>query len=158
MLLGHGQADYVLNHLLTAGRIARADVRLALDEMGREIKVLEQRLAALRSAAVSSGSAAIAARRGPGRPLARPDAEGTAPTRPAKRRRRQGPVSPETQASRVLQGQYLGLIHQIPATRRGKYKAIALKQGRAAAISEMRGALKKQAGWCSTTLACDSRW
>lgn len=37
--LGAGQAEYVLNHLLANRGIGRAEVRGALDAMGREIKV-----------------------------------------------------------------------------------------------------------------------
>jgi hypothetical protein len=141
--LAAGQAEYVLNHLLASGRLGRADVREALDEMGREIKTLEQRLASLRDAAGGSGAAPSVARRGPGRPAAQPAADEGTPTRAGKRRRRKATLSPKAKASQVIQGQYLGAIAQIPKTRRAKYKAIAMAKGREAAITEMRKALKK---------------
>jgi hypothetical protein len=46
-------------------------------------------------------------------------------------------------ASRQLQGRYLGLIRQIPASRRAAFQKIAKDRGREAAINEMRMTLKK---------------
>ena len=40
-------------------------------------------------------------------------------------------------------GRYLGLIRQIPASRRGQYQRIAKEQSREAAIREMESVLKK---------------
>ena len=91
--------------------------------------------------------------RGPGRPpgsankaaaaapSAAPAAAG-ATQAPAKRRRRSR-ITPEQLASRQLQGRYLGLIRQIPASRRAGFQKIAKDRGREAAINEMRSVLKK---------------
>ena len=46
-------------------------------------------------------------------------------------------------ASRQLQGRYLGLIRQIPASRRGQYQKIAKEQGRESAIKSMQDVLHK---------------
>jgi hypothetical protein len=46
-------------------------------------------------------------------------------------------------ASRQLQGRYLGLIRQIPASQRGRYTKTAKERGREAAIKEMQSALRK---------------
>ena len=46
-------------------------------------------------------------------------------------------------ASRKVQGRYLGLIRQIPASQRGKYTKIAKEKSREAAIKEMQSALGK---------------
>ena len=63
-----------------------------------------------------------------------------APAGPAKRRRR-ARITPEQLASRQLQGRYLGLIRQIPASRRAQYQKIAKDSGREAAINAMKSAV-----------------
>jgi len=63
-----------------------------------------------------------------------------APAAPGKRRRR-ARITPEQLASRQLQGRYLGLIRQIPASRRGQYQKIAKESGREAAINAMKSAV-----------------
>jgi hypothetical protein len=92
------------------------------------------------------------ANRGPGRPPGRP---GRPPGRPAAaaatagaaagggRRRGRSPITAEQLASRQLQGRYLGLIRQIPASKRGQYQRTAKEKGREAAIREMQGVLGK---------------
>jgi O6-methylguanine-DNA--protein-cysteine methyltransferase len=60
-----------------------------------------------------------------------------------KRRRRRSRITPEQLASRQLQGRYLGLIRQIPATRRGQYQKIAKESGREAAINAMKSAVNR---------------
>jgi O6-methylguanine-DNA--protein-cysteine methyltransferase len=59
-----------------------------------------------------------------------------------KRRRRSAKLSSEQLASRQLQGRYLGLIRQIPASQRGRFAKIAKDKGREAAIKEMQSAVK----------------
>ena len=56
------------------------------------------------------------------------------------KRRRRARITPEQLASRQLQGRYLGLIRQIPASRRAQYQKIAKDQGREAAINAMKSA------------------
>lgn len=58
-----------------------------------------------------------------------------------RRRRRPMNLSPETLASRRLQGQYLNLIRQVPAESRESFKTIAREQGRDVAIRAMEEAL-----------------
>jgi len=105
-----------------------------MNEMEREIGDLERRLQSLREAASGAIRSAIA-KVTPGRP-GRPPGGGGAKRRSAK-------ITPEQLASRQLQGRYLGLIRQIPATRRAAYKKIATEKGREAAIKEMMSTLKK---------------
>lgn len=119
------QAQSVLNELLRSGRVSAAEIGRIM-----EIAQLEQRLQSLRGGAV--------VRRGPGRP---PRAEGVALVR--RRRRRRAPITAEQLASRQLQGRYLGLIRQIPASRRAQYAKVAKEKGREAAIRELQSALKK---------------
>ena len=95
-------------------------------------------------------SAGVPARRRPGRPPGSRNKKTAAAAAPAargakrgRRRRRRSAITPEQLASRQLQGRYLGLIRQIPASRRGQYQKIAKDKGREAAIKEMQGALGK---------------
>lgn len=161
----HGQASYVLDRLISDRRISPGEVARYINDMQREINDLERRLEQLRAAsnlgAVSEmgglGPAAQrrrgrppgSANRGPGRPPGRPGrppgrppAAAAAPAAPRRRRGRSA-ITPEQLASRQLQGRYLGLIRQIPASKRGQYQRIAKEKGREAAIKEMQGVLGK---------------
>jgi hypothetical protein len=96
-----------------------------------------------------------AKKRGPGRPkgsskaAAAPaanaaSAPSSTPATPAKRgRKRRSAITPEQLASRQLQGRYLGLIRQVPASKRAQYQKIAKEKGREAAIRELQDAVKK---------------
>jgi hypothetical protein len=118
-------------------RISSGDVTRYIGDMHREIDDLEQRLQSLRTHAAG-------ARRGPGRPPGSGARAGAASPAPARKRGRRNPaLSPEQRASRQLQGRYLGLIRQIPATRRAQYARIAKEKGREAAIKEMTNTLNK---------------
>jgi hypothetical protein len=138
-----GQAKYVLERLIKERRITSADVQRYVADMHREISDLEQRLVSLREATGDAIRGAIAklppvlggARRG------RPPGSG-ASTGGAKRRRRTA-ITAEQLASRQLQGRYLGLIRQIPASRRAPFQKTAKERGREAAIKDMMVALKK---------------
>ena len=146
--LSAGQAQYILERMVNDRRVSAADVNRYVSDMHREISDLERRLQSLRSAAgASMSSAAQPARRGPGRPpgSGAKQASSTAAAAAPRRRRRRGSsaLTPEQRASRQLQGRYLGLIRQIPATRRAQYARIAKERGREAAIKEMQGALNK---------------
>lgn len=129
-----GQAKYILERIIGDRRISAADIRRYQNEMRREIGELEQRLQSLREAATDAIRGAID-KLTPGRRRGRP------PGTDAKRR--SAKITPEQLASRQLQGRYLGLIRQIPASRRATYKKIATEKGREAAIKEMMTALKK---------------
>jgi hypothetical protein len=164
----HGQASYVLDRLISDRRISPGEVSRYINDMQREINDLERRLEQLRAATAGGGassgasSAASAAprrrgrppgsaNRGPGRPPGRP---GRPPGRPpaaaasagagaGARRRGRSAITPEQLASRQLQGRYLGLIRQIPASKRAQYQRTAKEKGREAAIREMQGVLGK---------------
>lgn len=136
-----GQASYVLERLIADRRISPGEVSRYVSDMGREIEELARKLDSLRAA--HGGSGAAPARR-PGRPpraAASPEAERAG--RPSRKRRRGGALTPEQKASRQLQGRYLGLIRQIPATRRPQYQRTAKEKGREAAIKDMMAALGK---------------
>lgn len=166
-----GQASYVLERMMRDRRISAGDVNRYVGDMHREISELESRLNSLRGSLGSSAPAA-AAKRGPGRPPGRPAGSGTTKRRrrgrPAKkaapvaaaapapaaaapaaapaakkRGRRRKPLTAEVRASQQLQGKYLALIRQIPASKRGQYQKMAKEKGREAAIKEMQSAVKK---------------
>jgi hypothetical protein len=52
-------------------------------------------------------------------------------------------LSSEQLASRQLQGRYLALVRQFPATRRLQFARTAKEKGREQAIREMQDSLKK---------------
>ena len=158
--LSPGQAQYVLERLITERRVSAGDIEGYVAQMGREISDLEQRLQRLRDAAGPAAAAAVIgaaagvagaaiARRGrkrgrPGRPPGRPPAaKSGAAAAPAKRgRRRRSSITPEQLASRQLQGRYLALVRQFPATRRAHFAKVAKEKGREAAIKEMQDSKK----------------
>ena len=133
-----GQAKYVLERLISDRRISSADIRRYVDDMHREIGNLEDRLRSLREATGEALRGAISAI-SPGRRRGRPP--GTGAKKAGGRRR--SAITAEQLASRKLQGRYLGLIRQIPASRRGQYQKIAKESGREAAIKAMATALNK---------------
>lgn len=130
-----GQASYVLQRLIGDRRINRNDVHRYVNDMRREIGELEERLKSLKEATGGAIRSAVRALT-PGGRRGRP--AGAAPAR-----RRRARITPEQLASRKLQGRYLGLIRQIPASRRAQYQRIAKDKGREAAIKEMQTALHK---------------
>jgi len=116
--------------LIREGKVLASDIGRYL-----EIRQLEERLAALRG--------------GTGRRRGRPPGGG-ASQKPAAagvaaggRKRRKRRLTAKGLASRQLQGRYLGLIRQIPASQRSKYTKIAKEKNREAAIREMQSALNK---------------
>jgi hypothetical protein len=168
--LSAGQSAYVLEKLIAERRVSPGDVNRIVSEMSQEISALEAKLQRLREAHGGSASAAAApVRRGPGRPpgsgrkpgrpgrppgrrgrppasaAAAPGAAPSAAAEPAKKRggKRRAAITPEQLASRQLQGRYLALVRQFPATRRAQYAKIAKEKGRESAIREMQDSLKK---------------
>lgn len=132
-------------------RVSPNEIIRYVNEMHHEIDQLEKRLQSLRAAAGGGGgsyAAAPARRRGrpPGsrnRAKAAAAAAVSAGKKTGRKRRRRSKITPEQLASRQLQGRYLGLIRQIPASRRGQYQRTAKEKGREAAIKEMQSALGK---------------
>ena len=139
--------------MISDRRVSAGEIIRYVNEMQHEIEELERRLQALRAAAGGGGMARASApaRRRRGRPPGsrnRPKAAASTPAPAAvaggrKRRRRRSAITAEQLASRQLQGRYLGLIRQIPASRRGQYQRTAKEKGREAAIKEMQSALGK---------------
>ncbi|SRR5260221_10733168 len=151
--LSPGAAQYVLDRLVNDRRVSARDIEGYVRDMQGEIRALEEKLARLRAMTGPTPSAPPV-RRGPGRPprsaaavpegwvsSGSPQAAPEAPRRRGRRARKA--ITPEQLASRKLQGRYLGLIRQIPASRRGQYQRIAKDESREAAIRAMEKALGK---------------
>jgi hypothetical protein len=112
------QALYVLDSLVSEKRLKPSALQAIAREMDAEVRELERRLAALRGDA--------------------------SPRRSSRSQRRTNrATSPETMRSRRIQGQYLGLVRQVPARERLKFRKIALEEGREAAIRALRVSLSK---------------
>jgi len=143
--------------MISDRRISPGEVIRYVNEMQREIDELEKRLNSLRAAVgggggMTAGNAGAAAPRRRGRPpgsrnraraAAPAPAAAAAPAKGRRGRRGRTAITAEQLASRQLQGRYLGLIRQIPASRRGPYQRTAKEKGREAAIKEMQAALGK---------------
>ena len=109
-------AQVILQQLINEGRVSAADVTRC-----REIQQLEQRLAALRG-----GTGGMRRR---GRP---PAAAGRGASAALSA------LSPQQRASRQLQGRYLALVRQIPASKRSRFGQMVKEKGREAAIRAMQ--------------------
>jgi len=137
--------------MISDRRISPGEIIRYVNEMQHEIDELERRLQSLRAAVGGGGGPAAAAPRRRGRPPGSRNRAKAAAAAPAaagggakgRRRRRRSAITAEQLASRQLQGRYLGLIRQIPASRRGQYQKVAKEKGREAAIREMASALGK---------------
>ncbi|HEX9160464.1 MAG TPA: hypothetical protein VF980_02055 [Thermoanaerobaculia bacterium] len=130
----------MLDRLVNERQVAQSVIQRYVNEMKREIGELERRLASLREAAGEAIRGAISALT-PGRRRGRPPGGGAKKAAGGTKRRSR--ITAEQLASRQLQGRYLGLIRQIPASRRGQYQKIAKERGRESAIKEMQSALNK---------------
>ena len=136
-----GQASYVLQKLVDARRVTSAEVHRYVKEMQSEISDLERRLQSLKEATGEAIRSVVSKLTPGGRRRGRPPGSGAA--KAAGGRKRRSAITPEQLASRQLQGRYLGLIRQIPASRRAQYQKIAKDNGREAAIKAMQGVLNK---------------
>jgi hypothetical protein len=159
----------IADRRISPGEVSRyvSDMHREISDLESRLQMLRTHAGASSASGQPTG-----ARRGPGRPPGRPPGSGTTTTgkrrgRPpgsgrkavsaspaasgadtsastgVKRRRRRSKITPEQLASRQLQGRYLGLIRQIPASRRAQYQRIAKEKGREAAINEMKSAVNR---------------
>ena len=119
------QARYILEKLIDEGQVSAADVRRHLAGMWQEMTFIEKRLSELQGAA---------------QPVRHPV---RAVRSAVKQRRRRRNASPEVAASQRLQGQYLGLIRQVPEGDRKRFQDIAKEKGREAAVAALRKRLGK---------------
>ena len=130
------EARYVLEGLVKDRRVSKGELKQYLSRMKDEAEELVERLrslgwqGAVAAGAVVGGAALASSSRGR-----------AAVKRAAKAVKKA--VTPEQEAGRKLQGRYLGLIRQIPASQRVKFSTMAKTDGRQAAIDAMRAHLGK---------------
>ena len=115
-------AAFVLEKALADRKLSASDVRRYLGQMHEEISHLEERLATLKSATVSSVSRGVKK----SAQVVQQAVERVAP----KARKARRKVSAEVAASQKLQGQYLGYMRQIPKAKRAFYQKISKANGR----------------------------
>jgi hypothetical protein len=127
------QAVFIVERALADRKLSAADIKRYVGSIADEVRSLEERLAALTAAAIGSVTRAFS--RGGG--------EVPVPHVRRRSRKAKGPVSAARRASQQLQGQYLGLIRQIPKTKRAFYQKISKAKGREEAIAAMKKAVRK---------------
>src|SRR5438067_9154539 len=163
----------VADRRISPGEVSRyvSDMHREISDLESRLQTLRSHAgASTGTGSGGGGGATFGARRRPGRPPGRPPGSGVtasgkrrgrppgsknvassaaaapsdagASTGGVKRRRR-ARITPEQLASRQLQGRYLGLIRQVPASRRGQYQKIAKESGREAAINAMKSAVNR---------------
>ena len=119
MQMTPSQSHYVLQRLISQGRVREAQVRAVLNGRSQEIAALRAQLAALEGI---DGRG----RRRAGRP-----ASGT---KRAPARRRRVAISPKVRALRRLQGKYMGYVRRLKPAEKARVRAVREKQGMQAAI------------------------
>ncbi len=122
MKLSESQAHYVLNALVSEGKVRTAQVRDVLRNREREIRKLRERLAALEKLSPAGVSRAPrggrAARRSAG----------------SKVRARRLRMSPRVRALRKLQGKYMGYVRRLKPADKDRVRSVREKRGMDAAI------------------------
>jgi hypothetical protein len=126
MKLTPSQSHYVLDVLMSQGKIRPGHIRGALKGREEEIRNLRERLAALEQLSVGKAPRGRrrAARRGKARRAARSAAS----------RRRRAPLSPKVRALRRLQGKYMGYVRRLKPAEKARVRSLREKQGMDAAI------------------------
>lgn len=118
MRMTPAESHYVLQSLMSQGRVRQNQVKAVLNGRSKEIADLRVRLASL------EGMAGGGSRRG-GR-------KATASTRPTKKRR--VAISPKVRALRRLQGKYMGYVRRLTLAEKARVRAVREKEGMQAAI------------------------
>jgi hypothetical protein len=122
MKLSPSQSHYVLNILMSQGRVRAAHVRKALQSREQEIRSLRERLAALEELSPARSTSAVRRRR-------------RAARGPARRvRSRRTRMSPKVLALRRLQGRYMGYVRRLKPAEKSRVRSVREKQGMGAAI------------------------
>lgn len=134
---------YAVSRLVAEGRTTPAEVARLAAERSARISSLQTELAALMGGPVPSAHAIAAAKalvgRAPSGPR-RPNRVGTVSTRSDGRR---FTTTSKVVAARKVQGQYMGYLRQLPAKDKEQVKAIARDKGVPAAVAELKKRLGK---------------
>ncbi len=120
MKLSDSQAHYVLNALVSEGKVRAAQVRDVLKNRERAIRELRERLAALEKLAPAGAS--------------RTAGDARASRRSGKVRARRVRMSPRLRALRKLQGKYMGYVRRLKPAEKNRVRGVREKQGMDAAI------------------------
>lgn len=121
------QAEYVLTQAVADRKLSYNDIVSYLGRIDRDIRDLEGRLENLRAVAGASTTRTAARRSGR-------KAGERGPVQPLKKK----PISAKHRVSMKLQGQYLGLLKQMPEARKAEIKKLTKGKGREAAIAAMK--------------------
>ncbi|HEY3122690.1 MAG TPA: hypothetical protein VGK70_01335 [Thermoanaerobaculia bacterium] len=121
------ESHYVLQSLLSQGRLRKNQVQAVLKGRTKEIAHLRERLAAL------EGMPGGRSRRG-GRRKA---------TAARAVRRRRVAISPKVRALRRLQGKYMGYVRRLKPAEKARVRAVREKEGMQAAIRLAASLAKK---------------
>ena len=113
------ESHYVLQSLVSQGRIRLNQVKAVLKGRVKEIASLKERLAAL------EGMPSSRSRRGGRTP---------ATTAPRAVRRRRVAISPKVRALRRLQGKYMGYVRRLKPAEKARVRAVREKEEMQAAI------------------------
>jgi len=128
MRLTPAESHYVLQTLMSQGKVRKNQVKAALAGRSKEIVALRQRLAAL--VGMGGGGARRGARRG---------------RRGRKPARRRVTMSPKVRALRRLQGKYMGYVRRLSAVEKARVRQVREKQGMNAAIHLASSLTRKSA-------------
>ncbi len=123
MKLSPDQSHYVLNLLMSQGKLRESHIQKAMKSRDQEIRSLKERLANLERL---SPAAPARARRRRGRP-------GRAAAKKARPRRRIQ-MSPRVRALRQQQGKYMGYVRRLKPAEKSRVRSVREKQGMEAAI------------------------
>ncbi|HLN59706.1 MAG TPA: hypothetical protein VK416_14185 [Thermoanaerobaculia bacterium] len=123
MKLSPDQAHYVLNELMSQGRIHVAHIQKVLKNRDQEIRSLRERLVALERLSLAAPARARRRRGRPGRVAVR-----------KARVRRKIQMSPRVRALRQQQGKYMGYVRRLKTAEKARVRSVREKQGMEAAI------------------------
>ena len=116
MRMTPAESHYVLQSLMSQGRVRQNQVKAVLNGRSKEIADLRERLASLEGLGGGSGSGrrAAGARRATGK--------------------RRVAISPKVRALRRLQGKYMGYVRRLKPAEKARVRTVREKQGMQAAI------------------------
>jgi hypothetical protein len=116
MRMTPAESHYVLQSLMSQGRVRQNQVKAVLNGRSKEIADLRERLASLEGmgGGSRSGRRAAGARRSPGK--------------------RRVAISPKVRALRRLQGKYMGYVRRLKPAEKARVRTVREKQGMQAAI------------------------
>jgi hypothetical protein len=127
MRMTPSESQYVLQTLISQGRIRENQIRAVLNGRAKEIAELRERLAALEG---MDGGGSRRGRR-----------KGAANRGPVRRRR--VAISSKVRALRRLQGKYMGYVRRLKAAEKARVRTVREKQGMQAAIRLASSLAKK---------------